>query len=60
MTGKWEYKATYVLGDEAKLNQHLNQMAQDGWELVNGSTATYLIGSQWHTQATQYWRRPVS
>jgi hypothetical protein len=66
VTAQWEYQATMITTDDQdELNQHLNAMATEGWELVhaNMSVTAYArtLGFEEspHYYYAQYWRRPA-
>ena len=40
MAAKWEYTVTAMEGTQLEVRPHLNEMAADGWELINGSITT--------------------
>lgn len=63
MAAKWKYWASRA-SDLDTLNKHMAQMAEDGWELVNGSVTEYEAQSTpfniVHTTYVTYWRKPAS
>jgi hypothetical protein len=66
MSALWEYRAS-TEEDGTALNEHLNKMADVGWELVSGSSVSY-VTQEWrdnyngpvlHFRYTMFWRRPA-
>jgi len=68
MAAKWEYRVSSVLvvtGDESndKANDHVTNWSAQGWELINGSNASYGVQTApLNTVSFMkyffYWRRP--
>ncbi len=58
-----EYCLTYINDNPERANDHLRAQAAAGWELVSGTTATWLdaspaeAGQRWRLQYVMYWRR---
>lgn len=56
---KWEYKFTYIdskISDKktiAKINEELNAISEEGWELVN-----FVSASSTHTKYAFVFKRP--
>jgi hypothetical protein len=63
MAAEWEFHLTAVDDDVQKVNGHMARMAEEGWELVNGSTAVYRVGDSLtrglHYRYSMYWRRRI-
>lgn len=60
MAPKWEYTVSVVLDDVRRLNALMEQYAEHGWELVNGTVTSYVEGvNRLRIHYAQYWRRPI-
>jgi hypothetical protein len=64
----WQYWAVSIDDSHEDVNEVLKTAAENGWELINGSTATYttkMFDSPtapliYHIKFTMFWRRPMS
>jgi hypothetical protein len=65
MPARWQYEVSAIEGHSSEVREHLAAMAEDGWELVNGSVTSAVHpdpGSGRNVVRlvyVQYWRRPV-
>ena len=65
MPARWEYEISAMEAPSSEVREHLAVMAEDGWELVNGSVTSAVHpdpGSGRNALRfvyVQYWRRPV-
>lgn len=61
MAPKWEYTVSFVQDDIGKLNALMEQYAEHGWELVNGTVTSFVEGyNTLRVHYVQYWRKPIS
>jgi hypothetical protein len=64
MAAKWEYRVSWVDDDIEKVHLQMEHWAEQGWELVNGSTSVYRVGDSithgLHYRYSQYWRRVIN
>jgi hypothetical protein len=40
MPARWQYEISAIEGHSSEVREHLAAMAEDGWELVNGSVTS--------------------
>lgn len=58
----WQYRVTELVGPSpAELGAHLHEVAAEGWDLVNGSTATprLTLSRSQGSAYTMWWRKPA-
>lgn len=66
MPARWEYELSVMEAPSSEVREHLAEMAEDGWELVNGSVTSATHSDPGSGRNTirfvyaQYWRRPAT
>jgi NAD dependent epimerase/dehydratase family enzyme len=64
-SSRWQYRVTEVRGQTTEaVQEHLDALNSEGWELINGSTATAYFQGRWTSwqkhplNYTMWWRKP--
>jgi hypothetical protein len=57
---RYEYRMSYVDDNRKRVNDTMQKRAEDGWELVSGSAASYQEGVVVRIRYIMYWRKPMA